>query len=96
MGLIIKQKATQKQLLAKSSASKKFYADQTVLAAILSSPAKVNDLVPQLLVKQVPIEELKSAKRRVRKPSKNHVANIANCIKLVGRDAALRDQGRAR
>ena len=84
MSLSIKRKQTQKQLLTKSSAAKKFHQDQTVLAATLSSPALVNDLVPELKLVSEPIKELKSAKRRVRKATKRHLASIIKSIEMAG------------
>lgn len=86
MGLVItsKAKATQKQLSGKTAARRQYNTGKTVLAAALSSPAIVNDLVPQLKIKRVAIDQLKCAKRRIRKPGKDHVANVAKCIKTLG------------
>lgn len=86
MGLVItsKAKATQKQLSGKTAVRRQYQAGKTVLAAALSSPAIVNDLVPELTIKRVAIDQLKCAKRRIRKPGKDHVANVAKCIKAVG------------
>lgn len=86
MGLIIrsKAKATTKQLGEKIAVRRANLRDGVVLAAALSSPAVVNDLVPDLMVERVAIDQLKTAKRRPRKPGKDHVANVARCIKAVG------------
>lgn len=86
MGYVIrtKGKAIQKQLAGKTSARRERNRDRAVLAAALSSPAIVNDLVPHLKVVRAAIDQLKSAKRRPRKPGKDHVANVTKCIKAVG------------
>lgn len=84
MSFVIKNKRTQQQLLAKTTKNKKFNAAQTVVAAVLSSPAKANDLNPKLVIEQVLIDQLKAAKRRVRKPGKNHLANVIKCLQIVG------------
>lgn len=86
MGRVIrtKAKATQKQLGAKTAARRGNQRAGTVLAAALSSPAIVNDLVPDLKLVRVAIDQLKLAKRRPRKPGRDHLANVAKCIKVVG------------
>lgn len=91
MGLKIvsRGKGTQKQLIAKSAARREQQKSRTVLAAALSSPAIANDLVPDLKIERVPIEQLKSAKRRVRKPGKDHVTNVMKCIQAVGQVAPI-------
>ncbi len=55
-----------------------------------NEPAKVtpkklrNDLLPEVMVKTVPISELVSARHPVRKPSKNQLARVARSIRSVG------------
>lgn len=91
MGFVIrtKAKATQKQLSVKTAARRERLKSATVLAAAISSPAIVNDLVPDLKVARVAIDQLKPAKRRLRKPGKDHLANVAKCIKAVGQVAPV-------
>lgn len=86
MGLEIRTKAktTQKQLGGKTADRRERLKDSVVLSAVRSSPAIANDLVPALTVSRVPIEQLKSAKRRVRRAGKDHVANVVKCLKTVG------------
>lgn len=86
MGFTIqtKAKATQKQLAGKTAARRERLKSGAVLSAALSSPAVANDLVPNLKVVQAAIDQLKAAKRRPRKAGKNHIANVAKCIKAVG------------
>lgn len=86
MSLVIRSKfkTTQKQLAGKTAARRERNRTRTVLAATLSSPAIVNDLVPDLQIERVPIAQIRPARRRLRKPGKDHVANVAKCIKTVG------------
>lgn len=86
MSLVIrsKVKTTQKQLGAKTAARRERHRSGTVLSAALSAPAIVNDLVPDLKIERVHIDQLQSAKRRPRKASKEHIANVAKCLKAVG------------
>lgn len=82
--VIGKTKSTQKQLSGKTAARRDRHRGGVLIAAALSSPAIVNDLVPDLKIDRVPIDQLKPAKRRVRKPGKDHVANVTRSLKAVG------------
>lgn len=86
MGVVFvsKAKATQKQLSGKTAARREHHDESATLAAALSPPAIVNDLVPNLRIIRLPIDELQPARRRPRKPGRDHLANVANCIKAVG------------
>ena len=68
-------------------------------AAASHSPAPRNDALPALTVEQVALASLQSHKRRLRKPDKSHVREVANSISafgfnvplLIGKDNVLID-----
>ena len=83
MGFEIRSRATQKLLIGKTAGRRQFHAERTRLAAALSVPAIANDLVPDLKVERIAIDQLKPARRRLRKPGKITCANVATCIRTV-------------
>ncbi len=85
MGFQIKDaRKTQQQLRGKTAARREHERQGVVLAAVRSSPAIANDLVPDLETVRVPIEQLQPAKRRARKPGKDHLANVMKCLRELG------------
>ncbi len=98
MGFDIRSKArtTQKQLNAKMAARRGNLRCGTVLAAALSSPTIVNDIVGELKLERVLIDQLKPAKRRPRKASKDHIGNVAKCLKTVGQVSPILIDGAGR
>ncbi len=75
---------TQQQLRGKTAVRREHERAGAILSGARSSPAIANDVVPDLTIVRVAIDQLHAAKRRARKPGKDHVANVLKCISALG------------